>query len=396
MKDVAAVLLNYNSGALCVSAVQSLLDQRFPGRAGSDGTLQIVVVDNASPRDQRVELDPLLDLGVELIYHDRNDGYSGGMNLGITRVDAKYVLIANPDVLVLGDALKRMLAVLRGDASVGAVGPRGYLDSDRFLLLPPNDLPTLSLHLLASLGRVHRGIAEPAAHRRSRRFLKGWQAQGPFQVGMISGFGMLLPTDLAREMGPFDENYPFYFEDADLCRRLKQAGRRVVIEPRAEMVHYYDQSARSAREEVSRRYLISRDYYYRKHYGRLGSWLFERAEKYADRRSQGTADWRFAPFDRLGDVEQPVTIDLPEEREFVFELTADPAFLFCGGHCATASSITIGDSAWDLLDPGQWFARLLDVRDLSLIRAVTFDKTTPAAGPRSWDRVRAENSGNRT
>lgn len=396
MKDVAAVLLNYNSGALCASAVQSLLDQRFSGSdgpGGAAGSLQIVVVDNASPIDQRAQLDPLRALGVELIYHDRNDGYSGGINLGLTRVDAEYVLIANPDILVLGDALERMLAALRGDPTVGAVGPRGFLDPGRFLLLPPNDLPTLSLHLRASLGRVHRGIARRLAHQRSRRFLAAWQAQEPFPIDMISGFGMLLPTSLARELGPFDEGYPFYFEDADLCRRLRRAGRRIVIEPRAEVVHYYDQSARSARAEVSRRYAISKEYYYRKHYGLLGAWLFRCAEQYAERRSPVKEGWRFARFDHLGEFERPVTIDLPDEREFVFEITTDPAFLFCGGHCAKGSSITIGQSCWDRLDPGHWFARLLDVRDLSLIRAVTFDKTSPAAGPGSWEQVRARQAG---
>ena len=384
MKDVAALLLNYNSGALCASAIHSLLDQRFATEDGGPGSLQLVVVDNASPEDQHEHLDPLRDLGVELVYHDRNDGYSGGMNLGMSRVGAKHVLIANPDVLLLPDALERMLALLRSDSSVGMVGPRGFLDPGRFLLLPPNDLPTLSLHIQSSLGRVYQRIARKVAHDRSRRFLKGWLAEEPFEIDMIAGFGMFLPTDLALELGPFDERYPFYFEDADLCRRLRRRGLRIMIEPRAHMVHYYDQSARSVREEVSRKYEISQSYYYRKHYGRLGSWLFRRFGEYAAARASRAEGWGFSKFDDLGAADQPVCIELPEERDFVLEITSDPAFLFCGGHRATAAEVTIGRSAWAMLDRGRWFVRLLDTHDLTIIRAVTFEKTTPADGPTSW------------
>ncbi|MFH0945703.1 MAG: glycosyltransferase family 2 protein [Planctomycetota bacterium] len=390
MKDVAAVLLNYNSGALCVSAVESLLDQRFSAEDGGPGSLQLLVVDNASPEDQHEHLDPLTELGVELVYHGRNDGYSGGMNLGMSLVDARYVLIANPDVLVLPEALERMLALLRSDASVGMVGPRGFLDPGRFLLLPPNDLPTLSLHIQSSLGRVYQKIARRVAHDRSRRFLKGWLAEGPFEIDMISGFGMFLPTDLARKLGPFDEQYPFYFEDADLCRRLRRMGRRILIEPRAHMVHYYDQSARSVRAEVSRKYEVSQAYYYRKHYGRMGSWLFRRFGEYAAARAGRAEGWGFSKFDDLGEADRPVCVELPAKRDFVLEITSDPAFLFCGGHCATGLEITIGRSAWAMLDRGRWFARLLDRNDLTLIRAVTFEKTTPADGPTSWADLRAE------
>src|SRR5690606_10776760 len=101
--DVAAVLVNYNSGALCVEAVRSLRAQSFPG-----GRLQIVVVDNASPEDQRAPLAPLADLDVDVVFHDQTLGYGGGMNLGLRRVDARHVLLSNPDVLALDGALDAM------------------------------------------------------------------------------------------------------------------------------------------------------------------------------------------------------------------------------------------------------------------------------------------------
>lgn len=386
MRDIACVLLNYNSGQLCASAVDSLRAQRFLGRDGQPGTLQLIVVDNASPEDQRAALEPLRDLDVELIYNDQNDGYAGGINLGAARADAEFLLIANPDILVLEGALSALLEVLRGDPRVGCVGPRGSLDWSRSILLPPNDLPTLSMHVWESIGRVHRSVARRLALQRSRRYLRAWRATEAFEIDMVSGYAMCLPTRLARRLGPFDPHYPFYFEDADLCRRVRRAGYKVMIEPRAEVVHFFDQSARSAREEVNRKYDISRTYYYRKHYGRTGSWLFERMNRYVSAADGHLPERHIEGVEDLGAQTEPLELLLGEHRgPFVMELATDPTYLFCGGHLGEGDRLTLTESAWGALDTTRWFLRVLDAEDLSLLRTVTFDKAVAALPPISFD-----------
>lgn len=385
MNDVAVVLVNYNSGALCASAVRSLEAQRFTGRSGGQGSMQIVVVDNRSPVDQRELLEPLRQRGHQVIFHDQNPGYGQGMNLGMNHVDAEFVLLANPDILVLDGAIAALVDLLRGDPSIGAVGPRGYLDADLFVLLPPNDLPTLWLHVQESLGRVHRGIAARTARARSRRFLGAWRAERPLELAMVSGFAIMLPTALARRIGPFDPHFPFYFEDADLCRRVRRAGYRVLLEPRARMIHFFDQSARSARAEVLKKYDVSRAYYYRKHYGALGAALFRRGNAYAAARMERREGWRFAAVEDLGEVAESPAIAFDRERDYVLEIATDPAFLFCGGHLGRASSVAIPRRTWNALEATQWYVRALDPGDLSVIRYVTFCKTTHSTGPVSYE-----------
>ncbi len=390
MFDVGCVLVNYNSGALCVSAVKSLLAQRFTGRDGAPGTLQIVVVDNASPQDQRALLQPLASLGVEVIFHDVNLGYGGGVNLGVARLDAEFLLLANPDILVLPGALEALVRRLSEDARAGAVGPRGYLDAARFILLPPNDLPTLALHALESLGRVHRGVARLAARRRARRFLAAWSARQALEKAMISGFAMLVRLPLARRLGPFDPGFPFYFEDADLCRRIRRAGYRLLLEPRAEMIHHFDQSARSARAEVLEKYAVSRAYYYRKHYGAAGFALFQALERYAAARGPARAGWRFCAVEDLGAADEAPVLEVPGgARAHVVEIATDPAFLFCGGHLGVGAAVTLPPAAWDALEATRWYARILDARDLSILRCVTFQKTRPRPAPPTFEQARA-------
>ena len=384
MNDVGVVLVNFNSGWLTASAVASLRAQEFEGRRGGPGRLQIVVVDNQSPTDQRDALEPLKELGVDVVYRDVNDGYGRGMNLGLQRIDAEFCLLANPDILVLDGALDALITLLRRDDSIGAAGPRGYLDADRFILLPPNDLPTLSLHVEESLGRVHRGVARRAAARRTRRYLEAWRADRPLDMRMISGFAMFLRTAFARQLGPFDPSFPFYFEDADLCRRVRAAGKRLVVHPSAEMIHFFDQSARSVREEVMKKYDVSRAYYYRKHYGDGGSLLFDRLNDYASRRAAAGEGWRFSAVDELPPQADPVTVDLGEERDYLMEIATDPAFLFCGGHLGRGASLTFPPRAWGALEATRWYVRLLDPVDRRILRYVTFEKSTSSTGPVSY------------
>jgi GT2 family glycosyltransferase len=388
VNDVGVVLVNYNSGWLCASAVRSLLAQEFTGRDGGRGTLQLVVVDNASPQDQHAELEPLRDLGVTVIYGRDNIGYGRGMNLGMNAIDAEFVLLANPDILVLPGAFAAMLAVMRGDPRAGVVGPRGYLDAGRFILLPPNDLPSLALHTVESLGRVHQGIARRAAHARSRRYLRAWTATEAFDTPMISGFAMFFRADLARRLGPFDPHFPFYFEDADLCRRVRRAGYRVVLEPRAEMVHFFDQSAKSARAEVMKKYEVSRGYYYSKHWGRCGTWLFDRLNAYASRHAESKQGWRFHECEDLGRIAAPPVLTLEGDRDWVLELATDPAFLFCGGHLGRGGVATIGETGWNMLDATRWYLRVLDPTSLAIVKYVTFEKATHSLGPVPWERCR--------
>jgi GT2 family glycosyltransferase len=382
--DVGVVLVNYQSGWLAASAVASLRAQRFAGRDGGDGTLSIAVVDNASPSDQRPALDPLRDLGVTVIHHRENVGYGRGMNLGIQAIEAEYVLLANPDILVLDGALDALLRLMRGDASIGLAGPRGYLDPGRFVMLPPNDLPSLSLHALESLSRAHSSVARRTAKARSRRFLAAWSASGPFDTAMISGFAMFMKTSLARRLGPFDPHFPFYFEDADLCRRVRRAGFRVVLEPRAEMVHFFDQSARSARAEVMAKHAISRAYYYRKHYGAFGARVFAAFDRYAQRRGRGESSWRFHEPRDLGGVATPPSIALESKAPWLLEISTDPYFMFCGGHLGEGEVATIGASGFAMLDATRWYVRILDRESLALRAYVTFEKTVHALGPTSY------------
>jgi GT2 family glycosyltransferase len=139
MADVSAIVVNYNTGAYVTQLVAGLRRETITRRDGRPGTLEIVVVENASPSDQSPWLAPLERDGVKVVRAPGNLGYAGGNNLGVGHATGDKILILNPDVLIVPGAVDALARHLDLHPRAGQVGPRGWIDSHRFLYLPRID-----------------------------------------------------------------------------------------------------------------------------------------------------------------------------------------------------------------------------------------------------------------
>ena len=354
----------------------NLRGQQFEGEEGGQGSIEFIIVDNASGPNEEEHLAALENQDdVTLIRSAQNSGYAVGMNMACERARGRYVLVINPDVMAFRGCLAALFNHLRQEEQCGMVGPRGFLDPSRFFQLPPVELPSLWSLKSEGAARVIPAWGRWHARQRTRRALDAWTATGPREVSMLSGFCFLMDRDLAQLLGPFDPGYPFYFEDADLSMRLRRRGFTCVQVPRAEMVHFYNRSAGQDEQAALARYAVSRRRFYRQRYSALGASAYNLTRFVVDRLKKERVT---AEVESLGVCEGVPVIDVPGSGAYVAEISADPTFVFAAGRLDVTRRFAIPPGAWHGLVPSTYYVRFLKRRDLSLLRMVSLVKETPS------------------
>jgi len=368
---ISVLIVNWRSGAMSVGLVRDLARQRLPGRAPGAG-FQVVVVDNASGAAEEPFLAELEGLGAVVVRSQQNSGYAAGMNLACERATGRYVLVCNPDVLFFRGMVGRLLEHLEKHPRCGLVGPKAYLDSQRFFQLPPNELPTLCDLASETLARALPGHGRRHAAARTRRAVAQWTATAPVAVSQISGFCFLMARELARTLGPFDTAYPFYFEDSDLCLRLQRKGFTTDLCPQAEMVHFFNKSAGQDQQAAMSRYEVSRRLFFRRRYGAVGQALANMLLGItAGRHGKGH---EFAEVDDLGPCESVPVLEVPGHGAYVAEIAVDPGFVFAAGRLDVARRFRIPDDVWHGLVEASYYVRFVDRRFWTVLRTVRVTK----------------------
>lgn len=209
MKKFGVIILNYNGIAWLDGLISSLKKAEYPHRT-------IIFADNAST-DASVQYirDNLPEAHV-LIFK-RNYGYCGANNFAAQYafdLGCDVVVFQNSDTLVTPSWLSEMDRALRSDPTIGAAGP-SFLDWD-------GDNPSPFME------KRYGNIAP----------LSGLRDQSPIDVDWIEGSSLFVTKEAAKSVGLFDPNFFMYWEDADLCRRMRLSGRRVTIVMSAVVRHF--------------------------------------------------------------------------------------------------------------------------------------------------------------
>jgi len=235
--------------------------------------MHCVVVDNHSS-DGTQELVRRQAPWADLIECDRNHGFAWGCNVGLETVASPYTLFLNPDAQIEPQSLRTLLDFLVDRIEVGVVGPATICrpgGADEVLQLT-GALPSPRTILP---GRLARALGEPA----SRAILPGEQ---PFETGWICGAAFLARTALLNQLGGFDPRFFLYWEETDLCCRVKQAGYQVWAVGTAVAQHAVGVSSRDEPCKINgciaRHYYESRRLYMLKHYSWAIATLAEAVE----------------------------------------------------------------------------------------------------------------------
>jgi N-acetylglucosaminyl-diphospho-decaprenol L-rhamnosyltransferase len=253
---VAAVLVNYNAGDDLRIALASIADEMH------DEPWEAIVVDNASV-DSSVDVVAEFAPAARAIRNDRNVGFARAVNQGIAAASAPLVLIMNPDCRLVAGALARLREVLGEHPRCAIAGPR-ILNPDGSVQGSARGDPDMLTGLFGRTGPLQRLM--PALGAAKRNVVPLGAGAGPSSVvDWLSGACMLARRSALTEAGSFDERYFLYWEDADLCRRLRARGHHVRYVPDATAVHRVGHSSRTARAASVRAFHESAYLYYSTH-----------------------------------------------------------------------------------------------------------------------------------
>jgi GT2 family glycosyltransferase len=239
---VSVIIVSYNTRELTREAVRSLLEQT-PGLA-----IETLAVDNASS-DGSAEMIRGEFPQVTLVGLEKNIGFAAANNLAAKQAVGEYLLLLNPDTVVLDRAVERLVEFARSKPDAGIWGGR--------TLFPDRTLnPTSCWSRQTPWSLFCRASGLSTIFKGSRLFdtegYGGWRRDSERAVDVVTGCFFLIKRELWDRLGGFDPAFFMYGEEADLCLRARRLGVRPMITPTATIVHYGGASEKVREDKLVR------------------------------------------------------------------------------------------------------------------------------------------------
>ena len=222
-KDITFVIVCFKSGHIIEKCIKSI-----------NSSIKIIVVENSDNSNFKKYLENKFS-NVEVIIAKENLGYGKGNNLGISKVNTKYVFILNPDVRLQDNTLKELYKAQ-------------LILQDNFSVLAPNTLDNYG-YFTEQNNNYHDEIIE---------------------VDYVKGFAMLINLKKVIFEKIFDENFFLFLEEIDLCKRIKNNGGKIFLVKNSKVQHLAKQATENNLNiELCRNWhwMWSLFYYNYKHFG---------------------------------------------------------------------------------------------------------------------------------
>ena len=229
IQDITIVITSFKSDAIIKNCLKSINRQ-----------CQIIVVENSNDLQFKKNIEIEFS-NVECVLAGENLGYGKANNIGLKKVKTKYALILNPDTTLETFALKNFFDTIKQVSGFAIMAP--YVQD-----------------------------------KKNENIKIDNKNSSPILVKNVKGFAMFLNIPEFNEIGFFDENFFFYFEEIDLCKRLTSNHKKIYLVPSIKINHTGGQSHN---ESINKAMELSRNWhwmwstfnYHKKHKGFFVSFL---------------------------------------------------------------------------------------------------------------------------
>ena len=218
--DLTVIITSFHSRDKIFSCIESI-----------EKSIKIIVIENSNDEKLKEEIHSKYQ-NVECILSKENLGYGAGNNLGLLKVETSYALIVNPDVTLNNDSVNKFFLSINNLGDFGIIAP--ISQNEKYNNFNINEDKEIK------------------------------------EVDNVKGFAMFLNMKNLKQINFFDDNFFLYFEEIDLCRRLKKNNSKIFIDPTIKVSHLGGTSHNPEIEkpmELSRNWhwMWSTFYYHKKH-----------------------------------------------------------------------------------------------------------------------------------
>jgi GT2 family glycosyltransferase len=230
---LSIIILCWNDRRVIADCLRSIFENTHSTE------FEVIVSDNGST-DGSIEFIRDSFPKVSVIENGRNLRFAKANNVGIRASIGEYVLILNPDTIIHDGTLDKMIAFADRHPEAGAFGCK-VLNSDGSYQVSGRPFTTLRTQLITAL--YLRPIGYLSERFQSDMYID-WKGETERTVGYLSGCFILVRGDLLRRIDGFDEQFFYYYEDVDLCRRIWEAGYPIIYTPTATITHLGGESTK--------------------------------------------------------------------------------------------------------------------------------------------------------
>lgn len=226
--ELSIIIISFNTRQMTLDCLRSVIEQT------RETSYEIIVVDNDSHDGSAAAIAEQFP-DVTLFAEAANHGFAGGNNLGVARSRGRYVLLLNPDTVVLDGAIDRLMAFAREKPEAKIWGGR--------TIYGDGTLNRTCCYQRMSLWSVFcraTGLTSLAGnHRLFSEAYGGWGMDTVRPVDIVTGCFLLIPRDLWDDLGGFDLSYFMYGRRGrPVHAAADRFGADPHFTPHAEIVHY--------------------------------------------------------------------------------------------------------------------------------------------------------------
>jgi len=249
---ISFIIVNYNTRHCLEKCIISLLNNV------KNAKFEIIVVNNEEKEISDIIKDANVIPGLCVIEINENVGFGRACNVGAKKATGEILCFLNPDAEVISKNINKIIEEIDNDSSVGVIGPRIMEKSGAVQ-------PWSAGRELTFVDLMRNNLGFPKSK-------KIWECDEKQHVDWVTGAALFSRKETFHEIEGFDENFFLYFEDIDLCKRVRVSGKKVVHFPHFQIIHAGGESMSSEKKQKEY-YYASQDYYFKKHFGTPTSFL---------------------------------------------------------------------------------------------------------------------------